>query len=103
MITEDTTFVNNETSRQNINDARIRWISRWWKRRKIQAAITQIYPDFAKRHPSWVHSLFDEHFLYHGGQLVIDGYNTGQAPRPPRQRSLFLDLYPKFWPDYDQN
>jgi hypothetical protein len=54
-------------------------------RRALRRAIAAAYPAFARQHPSWVASFFDEHFLtVHAAPLLLATWESGRHLSPDR-------------------
>lgn len=61
------------------------WLGRDLQRLAFQVALSRAYSTFARRHPQWAASLFDEHFLARGAAPFLAGCLTRNKSADPAE------------------
>lgn len=67
----------------------------WLRSLAFQGALTRAYASFARHHPRWVDSYFDEHFVQHNvASLLKQNLQQKGLATPEELASLWADQFP---------
>jgi hypothetical protein len=71
----------------------------WLARRLLDRAIARAYRQFARRHPRWAESLFDEYFLTHAAAPLLSYPRRPTPAELARAWAAQFALPPVSWPN----